>query len=253
MPFDKIRVRSAFDRTAAVYDSAAVVQQHMAGQLARLLPWHSDSILEFGPGTGIYTALLRQRYPRAQLTIVDFAPEMLAKAQARIRSAPLTVKIDDAENGEVGSGYSLITANACFQWFTDFAAAMRRYAPCLVSGGELTFSTFGPQTLGELQQALAAAAPALPPIPAARFLSAAAVRHALAEAGFRAISVAEEAVIRECSDGTGLFRSMRATSGAGRSGGLWTPRRWKRLLESYPRFDGRWRATYQVLYVRATV
>ncbi|WP_154399134.1 methyltransferase domain-containing protein, partial [Bordetella pertussis] len=75
-----------FDRAAARYETHAEVQRHAAEQLAEriaALPLPAEPrILEIGCGTGLLTRALARRLGRADWTITDIAPAMLAAQQA---------------------------------------------------------------------------------------------------------------------------------------------------------------------------
>src|SRR5215470_10374697 len=83
---DTARVRRAFERAAATYDSAAALQHEVAQRMAerlgvvRLQP---AAILDAGCGTGDALAELRTRYPAARLVGIDFARSMLLAARQR--------------------------------------------------------------------------------------------------------------------------------------------------------------------------
>ena len=82
-PPPRQRVREAFERAAASYDGAAVLQRQVCDHLlADFDPSpEPNSILDAGCGTGYGARLLRSRWPGAHLTAVDFAPAMLALAR----------------------------------------------------------------------------------------------------------------------------------------------------------------------------
>ena len=83
LPPIKQRVRDSFERAAATYDQAAVVQRQVCD---RLLDEFASSnrpfthILDAGCGTGYGARLLRARWPSVHITGVDFAPSMLGIA-----------------------------------------------------------------------------------------------------------------------------------------------------------------------------
>lgn len=84
----KQRIRCAFDQAAATYDAAADVQREVSDRLAaHLVPVGCDlnpaAILDAGCGTGYGARWLQQQWPRAELTLIDFAPRMLTAARQR--------------------------------------------------------------------------------------------------------------------------------------------------------------------------
>lgn len=69
---DKRRVRNAFERAAAHYDQAAVLQREVCDRmLSRLdyIKYVPDVILDAGSGTGYGTRKLLTRYPAARIEI----------------------------------------------------------------------------------------------------------------------------------------------------------------------------------------
>ena len=90
----KQRVRQAFDQAASTYDAAADVQREVCDRLAAYwlqsgVELEPGAILDAGCGTGYGGHWLAQRWPRARLALVDFAPEMLVAARARATGASL--------------------------------------------------------------------------------------------------------------------------------------------------------------------
>lgn len=59
-----------------------------AKTVARRLPVQPDAdLLEVGPGSGYYSVEAARRVPGGSMTLLDVQPEMLAKTEARLRSA----------------------------------------------------------------------------------------------------------------------------------------------------------------------
>src|SRR5258708_30851870 len=101
LQLDPASVRRTFERAAATYDAAAVLQrevgQRMAERLA-LVKLQPSTILDAGCGTGDALAELRTRFPAAFIVGLDLAYPMLAaarrRATARIASArPLLARL----------------------------------------------------------------------------------------------------------------------------------------------------------------
>jgi tRNA (cmo5U34)-methyltransferase len=84
-------VRKAFDEAASRYDSQ---RRHVIPEMEKFYSaavwaaeWEEDkpAVLDIGAGTGLLTALLLDRYPKASVTLVDFSEQMLALARERFR------------------------------------------------------------------------------------------------------------------------------------------------------------------------
>lgn len=87
---DIAAIRSGFDAAAGGYDQARrqliPCFDGFYGQALDLIPFRSDErfrVLDLGAGTGLLSALIQERFPQAQLTLVDVAEAMLAKARQR--------------------------------------------------------------------------------------------------------------------------------------------------------------------------
>ncbi len=79
--------RAVFDATAATYDRDRMnlIPGHAAFYAAalELIPTSATHIVELGAGSGLF---LRDAFPDAQLTLIDFSANMLALARARLGS-----------------------------------------------------------------------------------------------------------------------------------------------------------------------
>src|SRR5213596_444099 len=83
---DPASVRRAFERAAATYDAAAVLQREIGQRMAErldLVKLKPASILDAGCGTGEALGELHARYPGAGLLGIDFAFRMISAARAR--------------------------------------------------------------------------------------------------------------------------------------------------------------------------
>ncbi len=155
---DKQRARRSFERAAADYDTAAVLQREIADRLMERLDYvrlEPQRVLDLGAGTGYELTTLMRRYRKAQLVALDFAHGMLLQARRRggwLRR-PLCV-CADAESLPLADGaVDLILSNATFQWCNDLERTFGECLRVLRPGGLLMFTTFGPDTLKELRWA----------------------------------------------------------------------------------------------------
>lgn len=92
---DNSGVKAEFDRAAKTYDSVRRLTipcfDDFYGTVARMIPFGRDDafdVLDLGAGTGLLSALLHERFPKARLTLVDISDEMLARARERFVGAP---------------------------------------------------------------------------------------------------------------------------------------------------------------------
>jgi len=160
--FDKSQARASFERAAATYDEAAVLQRQTGENMLErleLIKLQPEVILDIGCGTGLATAALGKRYKKAQIIALDFAPAMLKRAYRRgswLRKP--TCVCGDAEQLPIAdASVDLIFSNATIQWCNDLDQTFAGFLRVLKPGGLIMFTTFGADTLKELRQAWAKA------------------------------------------------------------------------------------------------
>jgi len=96
-------------------------------------------ILEIGSGTGSGSALLKARFPGAEVTGVDLSPEMVRIAQAKVQG----VSFEPADASRLpfpDASFDLVAQNNVPVYFAELARVL---AP---GGRALISSTFGPAT-----------------------------------------------------------------------------------------------------------
>lgn len=174
------QLASNFARAASTYTKHSAAQARVAEALLALAPAEATSILEPGCGTGLFTALLRARYPGARILSFDFAHPLVACARDAV-TGNCTCAVADALHPPCTGPFGLIAANAVFNWLDSPAALIARYRALLASTGTLLFSAFGPRTFRELGGALHAASGRDPALTAAGFPDGEHWRLALAE------------------------------------------------------------------------
>ena len=161
---DRRALRRSFERAAATYDAAAVLQNEVCQRmLARLDFVKQDPavILDAGCGTGNALAALARRYPAARIIALDIALHMAERARARTprwrrllgRAAPTALCADVEHLPVAAASCALVWSNLVLQWVNDPASSFGEMYRVLSPGGLLMFSTFGPDTLKELRSA----------------------------------------------------------------------------------------------------
>ncbi len=154
---DKKLVAQSFGKAAAHYDDVAVLQRRTADSLLEQLaslPLQPNKILDLGAGTGRNIALLKRRFPDAQLFAVDIAPEMVQQAKQRYLDddGKASYLVGDAEKLPLAdNSIDLVFANLTLQW-CDTETGFYEISRILRSGGSLVFTSLGPYTLHELRQ-----------------------------------------------------------------------------------------------------
>ncbi len=153
---DKQLAKRSFERAAAGYDRAAVLQREVAERLLQrldLMKIEPRRILDLGCGTGGCIPALMRRYRGAEVVALDIAQPMLLRAQQRGRwlRKPRCV-CADAERLPLAAGsFDLLFSNLMLQWCVDIEAVFRELRRVLRPGGLLLFTSFGPDTLHELR------------------------------------------------------------------------------------------------------
>lgn len=160
---DKRAVRRSFDRAAATYDAAAVLQHEVCRRSLERLDFirHTPArILDAGSGTGNAWRGLAARYPGAHLIALDLAPGMLRQASAAVawhqrllRRAPATICGDLEQLPLATACIDLAWSNLALQWVNALPQAFTEMRRVLAPGGLFMFTTFGPDTLKELRAA----------------------------------------------------------------------------------------------------
>ena len=154
---DAAAVRRHFDRAAASYDAAAVLQAQVREQLLARLQWIAftpEVVVDLGCGTGHGAIALARRWPGARVIAADFAPGMLretARHDADGRCERLAA--DARELPLPDASVDLVFSNLMLPWCDDPDAVFAGIARVLRPRGLYCFTTLGPDTLVELRAA----------------------------------------------------------------------------------------------------
>ncbi|MBL0040183.1 MAG: malonyl-ACP O-methyltransferase BioC [Xanthomonadales bacterium] len=260
MRLDVQRVRRAFSRAAPAYDAIATLQHQVEAELLDRLDLLKDApqrILDVGAGPGRASAAMRKRFPKAEVIALDLALPMLREAKSRAGWwKPFRRVCGDARALPIADqSVDLIFSSLCLQWCEDLEAVFDEFRRVLRPGGWLLCSTFGPDTLTELRQSWAA----VDDDPHVNvFIDMHDVGDRLLAAGFRDPMLDVEHYDLRYSDPKILMRELKGI-GAGnadaeRARGLTGKRKLATLLAAYEGFrgdDGRYRASYEVVYAQA--
>ena len=161
---DRLAMRAAFEKAAHSYDAAAVLQQEVANRLVERMDFMSMkpvSILDAGAGTGFISQLMASRFPKAKITALDLAHNMLKQSKGKRTFKQRWNKQFQYVNAEVenlpfaDASVELIISGLTLQWCQDLPKVFKECKRVLAPGGLLLFSSFGPDTLKELRQSWA--------------------------------------------------------------------------------------------------
>lgn len=266
---DKARVRASFEKAAASYDSAAVLQREVSDRMAERLDYikHQPAvILDAGAGTGYGAAELRRRYPQARVIELDLAHAMLLASRERGRSGdgllkklfkpslPWQINADIEKLPLADASVDMIWSNLTIQWINvpdKMFAELRRV---LKPDGMLMFSTLGPDTLSELRASFAGVDGATH---VNQFIDMHDIGDALMRAGFAEPVMDMEKIALTYDDARAVMRDLKAIGAhnatAGRGRGLMGKQAWRKVEEAYERYrrDGKLPASYEVVYGHA--
>ncbi|WP_430231068.1 malonyl-ACP O-methyltransferase BioC [Nitrosomonas communis] len=269
---DKRQLRQAFERAAASYDQAAVLQREVGERmLARLdyIKYTPDWILDMGSGTGYGSRKLIERYPHSKLLALDIALAMHLQARQPVprwqQWLPLGLPLGKrAMTHYVGADIEqlplrdacvdMIWSNLTIQWCNDLKQTFAETHRVLKKGGLLMFSTFGPDTLKELKQAFKTV-DSYNHIN--RFMDMHDIGDLLVYSGFATPVMDMEYITLTYQEVMDIMRDLK-TIGAhnvthGRQRGLTGKGRWQQVVKHYESFRqaGRLPATFEVVYGHA--
>ena len=265
---DKRVVRLRFDRAAARYDQAAVLQ-HEVGQrmLERLdlVKLDPDRMLDVGSGTGRLGSALIRRYPNAALVEVDLSLQMLRQGRPpegwwrRLVSTPRRSKryrvcTDMEQLPLTPNTIGLACSNLALAWSCRPQLVLGELQRVRTRGGLLMFTSLGPDTLKELRSTIDAFGT---PGPTHPFIDMHELGDMLVASGFADPVMDVEHLTVTYADAAHLLAELRAVGGGSaltsRKPGL-RGRAWPaRVAAGYERFrrDGRLPVTVEVIYGHA--
>ncbi len=263
---DKRLMRRAFEKAAAGYDAAAVLQHEVCRRMLSRLDFvalQPAAILDAGCGTGNVIAALRARYPRAALYALDIAAGMVRQARAR---APWWQRVVGRAVAPVcgdiealplrAAAVDLVWSNLALQWVNEPPRAFAELRRVLAPGGLLMFSTFGPDTLKELRAAYAGADRYTH---VNRFIDMHDLGDMLVHAGFADPVMDMEYITLTYADARAVMRDLKAIGAhnvtAGRRPGMTARATLAAAERNYEAFrrDGKLPATFEVIYGHAWV
>lgn len=154
----KKRIRQAFDQAAITYDAAADVQREVCDRLAEYfaqadLDLEPKAVLEAGCGTGYGVRWLKQRWPWAELALIDFAPGMLMASRGHY-SDSMHICADIEALPFPSQQFDLYWSSLAWQW-NDPSRCLAEAGRVLRPGGMLAVATLGTDNFPELRHAFA--------------------------------------------------------------------------------------------------
>lgn len=256
---DRRQVQRNFGRAARTYEQHDALQREVQQSLLERLDFYlqtPERVIDVGAGTGRGSALLKKRWPKAQVVAMDLALPMLHAAKRnnswlkpfqRVCAEATSLPLPD-------HSVDVLHSNLCFQWIDDLAALFGECARVLKPGGLLTFSTFGPDTLKELRAAWAAADQHSH---VSRFLDMHDIGDAMINAGLRDPVLDVDRYTLTYSEPRALLRELQGLGAThadhARERHLTGKSHYRNMLTAYEamRADGRIPATWEVVTAHA--
>jgi len=256
-------IQAKFSKAAGSYDKFAKVQAEVATMLAAKLPPSKENpaignILEIGCGTGNFTALLAGRFPAAKIVALDFSPEMIEQARAKLPANNIAFACAEAEDflaETPGKSYDLVASNGSLQWFSDIDRALDNIGRILRPSGGFFCSIFGPGSLPELASGLRAILGLERMLAAETFPNMDRLRDIL-QAYFKNSIIEEELLSKEYASAHDLLLHIKKTGTSGWSHTMQhplTPSRVNQLDDWFKKTYGSCKVTYQILFLKGNM
>lgn len=250
-PLDKNAISLAFNRAASTYDQHAVLQREIESRLLERIEFQRlqpGSILDLGCGTGSASRLLAARFHQANVVALDWAPAMLAQADA---SGVNRVCADMHALPLAARSVDLIFSNLALQWSYDLPAVLQEFRRVMRADAMLVFSCYGPDTLYELKQAWRA----VDDLPHVNdFPDMHDIGDELMATGFREPVMDTERLKLEYGDVLSLMRELKGLGehnvASQRLRGLTGKGSLQGMLQAYEQFrrENRYPASYEIIY-----
>jgi len=249
---DKRQVAASFSRAAASYDSVAQLQRDVGQALLARLSGVREVTrwVDLGSGTGHFSRVLAERFPRADGVAVDIAEGMLR--HARTLGGARQYIVGDAEQLPLAhASCDLLFSSLAVQWCGDFAAVLAEAARVLRPGGVLAFASLCDGTLFELRDSWRAVDSS---VHVNRFRPLTHYQQLCADSALQVLALEAVPHVLHYGDMRDLTHELKALGAhninPGRPGGLTGRQRIKGLIDAYEglRQPSGLPATYQVIY-----
>tara|TARA_B100001113_G_scaffold109431_1_gene88642 strand:+ start:1051 stop:1875 length:825 start_codon:yes stop_codon:yes gene_type:complete len=152
----KKRVQNSFNRKASSYDEYAILQKEVSRRMSEklnMIKTQPKKILDLGCGTGFLTEELSKNYPNTDIISVDFSESMLKICRDKFKNCKV-ICADIDHLPLAPSKFDLIISSLTFHWCDDIYKIFQQAYNLLSNNGNLIFSSIGPDTLFELNNAM---------------------------------------------------------------------------------------------------
>jgi malonyl-CoA O-methyltransferase len=266
-------LRHEFAQAAASYDAAAVLARETGKRLAERLAYTKITPARFadiGCATGDGLRLLQAAYPQAQPLAIDFAQPMLKAVRSRmpfmkrvtsqlLGGGPGLIQADVRQLPLADASLNLVWSNLMLHWLDDPMPALRELGRVMETGGLITFTLLGPDTLKEWREALqhvlqpqVGAGNTAIAVPLRRFPDMHDIGDMLVAAGFGDPVMDREDIVLTYATPRLLIADQRHLGVRNRIFGALDWRSARRAFACWPRnAEGRLPVTFEVVYGQA--
>lgn len=155
----KQRLNLLFSSLAENYEKFAFIQQEVGKRmLSRLdyIKFSPTSIIDAGCATGYHCRLLAKKFPKAKIKGLDISTGMITAANKKrsFFSKQKFIQVDMTQTDLSDNSVDFIFSNLTLPWINDIQLCIKEWQRILKPDGLLLFSTFGPDSLIELKQAI---------------------------------------------------------------------------------------------------
>ncbi|MFO1258037.1 MAG: malonyl-ACP O-methyltransferase BioC [Gammaproteobacteria bacterium] len=252
-----------FSNAAKSYDAHACFQQEAALRLTDRLDWFKctpNRILDIGSGTGLLTALLKKRYPKAQIVGLDLAIGMTRYAESKFKPKFWAPKHYHFVCGNAHQlplrphQFDLVVSNCALQWCQPLSV-FKEIKKAIKPNGLFLFTTLGPDTLYELKNSFRGIDNYEHVHP---FVDMHDIGDLLLNAGFNDPVMDAERLTLTYPNIKDLCLELKHTGATNihqaRSSGLMSRSKWQQLKQQYDKFlttDKQYPATFEIIYGHA--
>lgn len=256
---DKSKIRQSFSAASTSYDGVAGLQRTVGKSLLAAVDTATlnGRVLDIGCGTGFLTGELLALSPGLSVVALDIALPMLQTARRKLLgNADVHYVCADADALPLAErSIDHVFSNLALQWCSRPATVFDDIRRVLKPGGQLAYSTFGPQTLQELKAAWARV-DSYSHVNA--FYRPEELRCFLQQAGFRDINIASKSYLPRYESVPALMRELKGIGAhnvlAGRNRHITTKTAMHNMIAAYQRTSvgSGITATFDVITVTAT-
>lgn len=248
----KSKILKSFDSKAHTYEEYSIAQKEISKRMIErllIMKFKPHHILDLGCGTGFLSELLSKQFPNAKLTCLDISENMLT--ECRKKNNGFNLVSGDIENLPFSRpSFDLIVSSFTLHWCEQIDKVFKDALGLLFNKGLFMFTTVGPKTLQELQEAYSK-------IDSLQHINTFSDMHlygdSLLNCGFKDPVMDMEEIIFQYSTFRDVLNSLKKTGAntvIGQNKSHMSKENYKNLLKAYPQSssDNSFSVTYEMIY-----